>query len=65
MLEGAQVERHLVAILAADVAGYSCLMGADEGGTLALLKDHRSCLWNPAIESHREHRRRQHHCGIR
>jgi class 3 adenylate cyclase len=28
------VERRLAAILAADVAGYSRLMGADEGGTL-------------------------------
>ena len=53
MLEGARVERHLAAILAADVAGYSRLMGVDEEGTLAQLKDHRSNLWNPAIESHR------------
>src|SRR6476660_3263430 len=34
-LEKPRVERHLAAILAADVAGYSRLMGADEGGTLA------------------------------
>ena len=53
MLEGARVERHLAAILAADVAGYSRLMGVDEEGTLAQLKDHRSSLWNPAMESHR------------
>ena len=33
--------RHLAAILAADVAGYSKLMGADEEGTLAKLKEHR------------------------
>ncbi len=34
----ARVERRLAAILAADVAGYSRLMGADEEGTLAALK---------------------------
>ena len=33
-----RVERRLAAILAADVAGYSRLMGADEEGTLAALK---------------------------
>ena len=33
-----RVERRLTAILAADVAGYSRLMGADEEGTLAALK---------------------------
>jgi len=33
-----RVERKLAAILAADVAGYSRLMGADEEGTLAQLK---------------------------
>ena len=36
-----RVERRLTAILAADVAGYSRLMGADEEGTLARLKAHR------------------------
>ena len=34
----ARVERRLAAILAADVAGYSRLMGEDEEGTLAALK---------------------------
>jgi adenylate cyclase len=34
-VEKARVERHLAAILAADVAGYSRLMGGDEEGTLA------------------------------
>jgi adenylate cyclase len=34
-----RVERWLAAILAADVAGYSRLMGADEEGTLAQLKN--------------------------
>ena len=33
------VERRLTAILAADVAGYSRLMAADEEGTLAALND--------------------------
>ena len=33
--------RRLAAILAADVAGYSRLMGADDEGTLAALKVHR------------------------
>jgi class 3 adenylate cyclase len=37
-----RVERRLAAILAADVAGYSRLMGADEVGTLAALKALRS-----------------------
>ena len=37
----ARVERRLAAILAADVAGYSRLMGVDEEGTLAALKAHR------------------------
>jgi class 3 adenylate cyclase/pimeloyl-ACP methyl ester carboxylesterase len=44
--------RHLVAILAADVAGYSRLMSADEAGTLAELKTHRSELIEPAIAKH-------------
>jgi class 3 adenylate cyclase len=35
---GERVQRRLAAILAADVAGYSRLMGADEEGTLAQLK---------------------------
>jgi class 3 adenylate cyclase len=34
-----RVERKLAAVLAADVAGYSRFMGADEEGTLALLTD--------------------------
>ena len=36
-----RVERKLAAILAADVAGYSRLMGVDEEGTLARLTAHR------------------------
>jgi class 3 adenylate cyclase len=38
---GESAQRRLAAILAADVAGYSRLMGADEEGTLAALKAHR------------------------
>ena len=40
-------------ILAADVAGYSRLMGADEEGTLARLKAHRRNLIDPMIAEHR------------
>ena len=48
----ARVERRLAAILAADVAGYSRLMGADEVGTLQTLKAHRNELIDPAIAAH-------------
>jgi class 3 adenylate cyclase len=44
------VERRLTAILAADVAGYSRLMGMDEEGTLVQLKGHRQALVDPQIE---------------
>src|SRR5882672_9186595 len=43
----------LAAILAADVAGYSRLMGADEEGTLARLKAHRRELIDPEIGEHK------------
>jgi adenylate cyclase len=46
-------ERRLAAILAADVAGYSRLMGADEAGTLAALKRHRAEAIDPALAAHR------------
>ena len=46
-------ERRLAAILAADVAAYSRLMGSDEEGTLAQLKAHRRVLIDPKIEEHR------------
>ena len=49
----ARVERRLAAILAADVAGYSRLMGVDEEGTLAALKAHRRELIDPKIAEHR------------
>jgi class 3 adenylate cyclase/pimeloyl-ACP methyl ester carboxylesterase len=55
ILEKARVERHLAAVLAADVAGYSRLMGADEVGTLARLRTHRDELLDPAIARHRGH----------
>jgi class 3 adenylate cyclase len=45
--------RRLVAILAADVAGYSRLMGADEEGTHEGLKAHLRELINPKIATHR------------
>ena len=45
--------RRLTAILAADVAGYSRLMGADEEGTHERLKAHLVELVNPRIEEHR------------
>src|SRR5215472_5141762 len=45
--------RRLAAILAADVAGYSRLMGADEEGTHERLKAHFRELVEPRIEEHR------------
>jgi adenylate cyclase len=44
--------RRLAAILAADVAGYSRLIGADEGGTLQALKAIRAELFEPMIGKH-------------
>jgi TolB-like protein/class 3 adenylate cyclase len=49
----ARVERRLAAILAADIAGYSRLMGNDEEGTLAALKACRRELIDPKIAEHR------------
>ncbi len=48
-----RIERRLAAVVAADVAGFSRLMGADEEGTLARLKATRRTLVDPAIASHR------------
>src|SRR5215472_6048160 len=45
--------RRLTAILAADVAGYSWLMGADEEGTHERLKAHRRELADPKVAEHR------------
>jgi len=47
------VERKLAAIFAADVVGYSRLMGEDEAGTLARLKEHRRELIDPSIAEHK------------
>src|SRR5229473_2434934 len=47
-----RTERKLAAILAADVVGYSRLMGADEEGTLAQLRGHRRALIDPKIREH-------------
>jgi adenylate cyclase len=47
-----RVNRKLVAILAADVVGYSRLMEADESGTLAALKQHRQTIFDPAVAAH-------------
>jgi adenylate cyclase len=46
------MERRLAAIFAADVAGYSRLVGADEEGTLARLQAHRRELIDPKIAEH-------------
>ena len=51
MAEGKPVERRLAAIVAADVVGYSRLMGADEIGTLRALSAHRRELIDPTIAS--------------
>ena len=47
-----RINRKLAAILAADVVGYSRLMGADEAGTLASLKRHRKTIFDPAVAAH-------------
>jgi adenylate cyclase len=50
-----RIERRLAAVLAADVAGYSRMMGADEEGTLARLKAVRKTLVDLTISSYRGH----------
>ena len=47
-----RTQRHLAAILAADVAGYTQLMEQDETDTFARLKAHRKELFEPEIEKH-------------
>ncbi len=49
------VQRKLVAILSADVVGYSRLMGTDEEGTLSALKEFRREVIDPSIEAHHGH----------
>ena len=46
-----RIERKLAAVLAADVAGYSRLMGADEAGTARALREHRAAI-DPVVASH-------------
>ena len=45
------MERRLAAIVCADVAGYSRMMGSDEAGTHAAFKAHRSAI-HPIILNH-------------
>jgi len=52
-MTGARTERRLAAILAADVAGYSRLMGADEAGTLEALKALHRDVFAPRVRDHR------------
>jgi adenylate cyclase len=47
-----RAQRRLTTIVAADVAGYSRLVGADEEGTLWALRSHRKELIDPLIEEH-------------
>ncbi|HEY3147906.1 MAG TPA: adenylate/guanylate cyclase domain-containing protein [Dongiaceae bacterium] len=47
-----RIQRRLVAILAADVVGYSRLMEQDEAGTLAVLKSRRRNVVGPLIAQH-------------
>ena len=49
--ENPKVSRRLAAILAADIAGYSALMGADEAGTVRTLKAHQAVVL-PMIAEH-------------
>ena len=48
----ARAQRRLAAILAADIVGYSRLMGADEAGTLAALRVVWTEHFNPAVAAH-------------
>src|SRR5262245_21800934 len=48
-----RAHRRLAAILAADVAGYSRLIGADQEGTLSRLRGHRRDLIDPKISEYR------------
>jgi adenylate cyclase len=49
---GEQIERRLAAILIADVAGYSRLIGTDDEGTLAQLSAYQAELIDPKIKQH-------------
>src|SRR5262245_37645350 len=52
-LSGERMERRLATVLAADVAGYSHLMGRDEERTLADLKNARQTVIDPTVAAHR------------
>ena len=52
-MAGQDNERRLAAIMVADVAGYSRLMGADESGTLAALKALRKDVFAPRVAAHK------------
>ncbi|HSF96714.1 MAG TPA: adenylate/guanylate cyclase domain-containing protein [Thermohalobaculum sp.] len=52
-MPGKRVERRLAAILAADVAGFSRLMGVDEAGTLEALKTLHREVFAPRVREHR------------
>ena len=51
-MTNAHLQRRLAAVVAADVVGYSRLMGIDEVGTLAALKAHRREVVDPALAEH-------------
>jgi class 3 adenylate cyclase len=48
----AYLERRLLAIVAADVVGYSRLMEADEAGTIARLRATRAAVLEPLVARH-------------
>jgi len=48
----AREQRRLAAIVAADVVGYSRLMGRDESGTVARLREHRKQRFEPVLARH-------------
>jgi TolB-like protein/class 3 adenylate cyclase len=52
-LASKRLDRRLSAVLAADVAGYSRLVGADEEGTIGRLRAHRATLFDPKLAEHR------------
>ena len=67
-MEAPHLERKLIAILAADIEGYSRLMGIDEAATLTTLSAHRShcrCADRPAWRADLQHGRGQRAGGIR
>lgn len=51
-MPGGRAERRLIAILAADVAGYAHLVGADEAATLKMFKAHLAEALAPAVSGH-------------